>query len=124
MSQKRRYVNISNQRASKAIYRLMMLVRMKLRSENYGLWREKWARAKLKIRGIIAIMAVVKHERKERKLMKKLEKEVQISDMDSINELDELESEADRDQYMRISPKKSTKHIDGKIKAALGLKNI
>ncbi len=102
----------------------MMLVRMKLRSENYGLWREKWARAKLKIKGIIAIMSVVKDERRERKLMKRLEKEVQISDMESINELDELDSQVDRDQYLRVSPKKSNKNIDGKIKAALGLKNI
>lgn len=69
---KRRYKNIANPRASKAIYRLMMLVRMKLRNTSAGEWRAKWRRASLKIKGVIAIQRVVKFERTEKKIMKQL----------------------------------------------------
>mmetsp|Transcript_29297 Transcript_29297/g.39009 ORF Transcript_29297/g.39009 Transcript_29297/m.39009 type:complete len:337 (+) Transcript_29297:611-1621(+) len=62
----RRYPIISNERATKAIYRLMMLVRMKLRNTEAGAWREKWLRAKRRVRGIINIMSIVKRERRER----------------------------------------------------------
>jgi len=78
---KRRYKNIANPRASKAIYRLMMLVRMKLRNTAAGEWRVKWRRAQLKIRGIIAIQRVVKYERTEKKFMKQLENQSNIYNM-------------------------------------------
>ena len=66
MIRNRRYPNISNPRARKAIYRLMMLVRMKLRNTSAMGWREKWTRARLRVRGIIKIQRIVKRERKER----------------------------------------------------------
>ena len=62
----RRYPNISNPRARKAIYRLMMLVRMKLRNTAAAGWKEKWTRARRRVRGMLYIMAVVKSERIER----------------------------------------------------------
>jgi len=51
----RRYPMISNPRVSKAIYRLMMLVRMKLRDTSAMGWREKWLRARRKVKGMISI---------------------------------------------------------------------
>jgi len=66
MISNRRYPNISNPRARKAIYRLMMLVRMKLRNTSAMGWREKWNRARLRVRGMIKIQRVITRERKER----------------------------------------------------------
>ena len=66
MTRKRRYPMISNPRAAKAIYRLMMLVRMKLRNSEATAWREKWLRAKRRVKGILKIQAIVKFERRQR----------------------------------------------------------
>ena len=44
----------------------MMLVRMKLRNTSAMGWREKWNRARLRVRGIIKIQRVITRERKER----------------------------------------------------------
>jgi len=44
----------------------MMLVRMKLRNTSAIEWRDKWLRARRRIRGTIKIMAIVKSERLDR----------------------------------------------------------
>ena len=99
MIRKRRYPMISNPRAAKAIYRLMMLVRMKLRNLGAEAWREKWLRAKRRVKGILNIQSIVKRERKERieKLYRPSDEETESNNtevQDQVTELDHLDRTA------------------------------
>ena len=91
--QQRRYPNISNPKARRAIYRLMMLVRMKLRVTAGMGWKEKWRMARLKVRGILKIQKVVEFERKERIEAKYAEDLPSSENRSSLNQelLDEVE---------------------------------
>ena len=90
MIRKRRYPAISNPRATKAIYRLMMLVRMKIRNTEAMEWREKWTRARRRLKGILNIQSIVKFERRERiEGMYEPDSEIAESEFDEVAELDE-----------------------------------
>ena len=52
---KRHYPVLSNPKAQRAIYRLMMLIRMKLRDSGSQTWREKFDRAIVRLRWILKI---------------------------------------------------------------------
>lgn len=85
-----------------------MLVRMKLRDSKHGSWREKWARACLKVKGICAIQRVVKFERSQRKHLKKLEQDLHSEMM----HVDDIEEYAIR-QDTHGTPMKSAKKLRG-----------
>ena len=52
---KRHFPVLSNPKAQRALYRLKMLIRMKLRRPGSQTWKEKFARAILKVKGILKI---------------------------------------------------------------------
>lgn len=86
-----------------------MLVRMKLRDTKHGSWREKWARASLKVKGILAIQRVVKFERAQRKQLKQMEQDL-YSEMMHGDDIDEY---AIRQDTHSGSPMKSNKKRPG-----------
>ena len=109
---------ISNPRASKAIYRLMMLVRMKLRNTAAGAWREKWLRAKRRVKGILNIQSIVKRERIERieRMYKPTEEEsMGASEMDEV--MDSI-AELDKSDIMNTTMPKGVTSLTGQLRSS------
>ena len=65
IKKKRQFPNMSNPKVQRALFRLKVLMWMK-RSEASIAWKEKFRRARRRIRGILSIQRIVEAERKER----------------------------------------------------------
>ena len=65
IKKKRQFPNMSNPKVQRALFRLKVITWLK-RSEASIVWKEKFRRAKRRIRGILSIQRIVEAERKER----------------------------------------------------------
>lgn len=117
MIRNRRYPCISNPRASKAIYRLMMLVRMKLRVTAGMGWREKWKTARRKLKGILNIQAIVASERKQRIDMMYEPESIEGESMSEYDEVNDLEP-VRQNQTSKFAQVKQVSSLIGDIRGS------